>query len=127
MPEHNTPPVVTEADSTITDEIVSAANITTCGSYYELDADAVAAIIANYRITSTEALIAENARLREALKPFAYAVFEADGFPDCEAFTLVLRADDEDGNAEPGDKPDSLITARQLRTAKAALETSHGG
>jgi hypothetical protein len=62
-------------------------------------------------------------RLREALKPFAYAAFEADGYPDSEAFTLVLRPDDFEGLAghKEHDK-ESLITARHLRRAQAALE-----
>ena len=61
----------------------------------------------------------------EALKPFAYAAFEADGYPDNEAFTIVLRPDnfevDEEGEQE------SLITARQLRAARAALAQKEGG
>lgn len=61
------------------------------------------------------------ARVREALAPFSHAAFEADGWPDETAFTIVLRPDDEDGLAEPGDEPTSLITARQLRAAREAL------
>lgn len=67
-------------------------------------------------------LRAENEALWEALKPFAHAAFEADGYPDCEAFTLVLRPDDEDGLREQDDEPESLITAGQLRRARQALQ-----
>lgn len=58
----------------------------------------------------------------EALRPFAYAAFEADGYPDSEAFTLVLRDDDFDGLADGSEEKESLITARQIRTARAFIE-----
>jgi hypothetical protein len=66
----------------------------------------------------------ENKRLREALAPFAHAAFEAEGMPDEEAYTLVLRADDEEGEWEPGTPTESLITARQLRAARDAYNAS---
>ena len=56
-----------------------------------------------------------------ALKPFAHAAFEADGYPDNEAFTLVLRPDGEEGLASHDMEPASLITAGQLRRARQAL------
>lgn len=61
----------------------------------------------------------------EALKPFAYAAFEADDYPDNEAFTIALRPD----NFEIGEEgeQESLITARQLRAARAALAQKEGG
>jgi len=70
------------------------------------------------------ALEAENTRLREALAPFAYAAFGADGYPDEEAFTLVLRPDAEE--YDDGDLPEreSLITARQLRLARHRLQST---
>lgn len=54
----------------------------------------------------------------ELLKPFAHAAFEADGYRDSEAFTIVLRLDDFEGVVPEGGA-ESLITARQLRDARA--------
>ena len=79
-----------------------------------MTADFVMATLARLDKAEARAIAAE-----EALKPFAYAAFEADGYPDNEAFTIVLRPDnfevDDQGEQE------SLITARQLRAARAAL------
>lgn len=73
------------------------------------------------------AILPDAESLAGALEPFAYAAFEADHYPDSEAFTIVLRPDDEDGLCDGTQEPESLITARQLRAARTALANYRKG
>ena len=72
------------------------------------------------------ALRTENARLREALKCFKHLaegeVF--DGLPDSHIFELVWAHDEEDRLIDGERNP--LVTAGQLRRARAALLKGEG-
>lgn len=87
------------------------------------DAELVVYAVNNIEAREAEltTLRAENEIMREALEPFAHAAFEADGWPDSEAFTIVLRPDDFEGVSDGSEERQSLITARQLRAARNAL------